>query len=84
MPTTLTLRHTDRLDYLRRVGRDIEDVFNAYLAPYAQGLVVDPHGRIVPDISPRLRRAQAKVTAATAAFERAAAQDLAALEGGKQ
>jgi hypothetical protein len=72
----------DRLSHLSGVAPGIEDMFGEYSRPFSEHRVVNSKGRIVDDLPPRLRRAQARITRAVEAFANVAAE-LEKLERGK-
>ena len=72
-----THRYRTRLEFLSTgIVSGVQETFAAYLRPFASGDVVDDRGRAVPDISPQLRKAKARVIDAAEAFERIAAEEL--------
>jgi hypothetical protein len=82
-PRDVTLQHSHRLELLSAISGSVAQTFADYLRCYDERRVIGADGGIVPDISARLKEAQARVMRAVEAFERAAATELAALEGRK-
>jgi hypothetical protein len=77
---SFTLLYVDRLAYLSTsISPGVRDLITAYTRCFDERRVVDARGRIVPGLSPRLRRAEVRLLQACSAFERAAAADLAAI-----
>ncbi len=77
-----TFKYSDRLGlFATDISPCVQEIFDTYTRPFADGEVRDATGRVVSAIPPRLQRAQARLMAAVASFEKVAASELDKLEG---